>query len=96
MHKVRALRLVAVIFALALLSACGGQVRETAAPTAAPPGAGPALDPTTPATAAAPTANQPAADSPFADIPQGRTAEGYQQLGAADAPVTLVMYSDFL
>jgi hypothetical protein len=29
-------------------------------------------------------------------IPQGLTPEGYHELGRADAPVTLVMYSDFL
>jgi hypothetical protein len=32
----------------------------------------------------------------YADLPQGRTPEGYPYLGAADAPVTLVMFSDFL
>jgi ABC-type Fe3+-hydroxamate transport system substrate-binding protein len=36
------------------------------------------------------------ADGPYAGLAQGRTAEGYHLLGAADAPVTLVMYSDFL
>jgi hypothetical protein len=47
-----------------------------------------------------PTQPQPAAATPAAStlarIAQGRTAEGYQALGAADAPVTMVMYSDFL
>lgn len=36
------------------------------------------------------------ASGPFAGIPQDKTPEGYPMLGAADAPVTLVMYSDFL
>jgi hypothetical protein len=29
-------------------------------------------------------------------IPEGLTPEGYHFLGRADAPATLVMYSDFL
>jgi hypothetical protein len=29
-------------------------------------------------------------------IPEGITPEGYHFLGRADAPATLVMYSDFL
>lgn len=59
----------------------------------APAAAAPAEPAATADLAGAPTA---AADGPFAGIPQGRTPEGYQVLGAADAPVTLVMYSDFL
>jgi hypothetical protein len=29
-------------------------------------------------------------------LPEGLTPEGYHYLGRADAPATLVMYSDFL
>jgi hypothetical protein len=47
------------------------------------------------ATAAAPTAGaaEPAASGA---IPESLTPEGYHVLGRPDAPVTLVMYSDFL
>jgi hypothetical protein len=47
------------------------------------------------ATAAAPTAGaaEPAASRA---IPESLTPEGYHVLGRPDAPVTLVMYSDFL
>jgi protein-disulfide isomerase len=51
------------------------------------------------ATAQAPTAAPTAgAAQPGAAvaIPDGLTPEGYHILGRADAPVTLVMYSDFL
>jgi hypothetical protein len=75
---------------LGLLSACGSASQPAAlatpAPTAAPPATHAALAPTAPATSA------PAAS----DTPAGTTAEGYHTLGRADAPVTLVMYSDFL
>jgi len=92
-----------------LLAACGSQATAPAAapspPAVAPSAAAP------PATAAvvaptelptvvaivAPTSAAGAnADGPYDGIAQGRTAEGYHLLGAADAPVTLVMYSDFL
>jgi hypothetical protein len=39
---------------------------------------------------------RPTTTPSYADLPQGRTPEGYPYLGAADAPVTLVMFSDFL
>lgn len=48
-----------------------------------------------PAAPAAPSP-APAPPSAYADIPQGVTAEGYQYLGDPAAPVTMVMYSDFL
>ena len=48
---------------------------------------------------AAPAEAAPAAKandtSLYAGIQQGQTAEGYRVLGEANAPVTLVMYSDF-
>ncbi len=53
--------------------------------------------PTPTAVAARPTERTRPAELPnYADLPQGRTPEGYPYLGAADAPVTLVMFSDFL
>jgi hypothetical protein len=92
-----------------LLAACGQQ--PAAAPTALPSAAAPAAAPTDAPAAAAPTlaaatsapAPTLAASTPsaapaddLATIAQGRTAEGYQALGAEGAPVTMVMYSDFL
>ena len=52
---------------------------------------------TLPAGTATPAAQaSPVATGPFAGIEQGATPEGYHTLGSASAPVTLVMYSDFL
>jgi hypothetical protein len=81
----------------------------TGAPAGRPPTAG-ALATLTPAAAGLrDTANVPAATSPApsataaapapttsAAIAEGLTPEGYHFRGRADAPVTLVMYSDFL
>jgi hypothetical protein len=68
----------------------------TVAPAPPATAAVPAAPATTaPAAPAAPATTAPAA-GPYADIPQGRTPEGYQLLGDPAAPVTLVMYSDFL
>jgi len=47
----------------------------------------------TPATTAAGTTQ---AETDTAAIPSSLTPEGYHVLGRPDAPVTLVMYSDFL
>ena len=44
----------------------------------------------------APTAGAAQPENPAAAIPDGLTPEGYHMLGRPDAPVTLVMYSDFL
>ena len=91
--------------ALALLAACGSQ--PIPASPAATAGGQPTRAPATPtaviapsaavsqAPSAAPTAGaaQPGND---AAIPDSLTAEGYHMLGRPDAPVTLVMYSDFL
>lgn len=69
----------------AMLAACGGRTPvATNAPTMQ------VVPPPTAATSAAPAA------SPFATLEQGVTPEGYRTLGAATAPVELVMYSDFL
>jgi len=95
------------VLALGLLAACGSQPSPAspaptaaAPPTRAPamPAAATAIAPTaalSQATAAAPTAGaaQPGAE---AAIPASLTPEGYHVLGRPDAPVTLVMYSDFL
>lgn len=64
-------------------------------------GATPPAPADTPTTAAPqlPTLNAlPTADTLelYTSLPQSVTSEGYHVLGAPDAPVTLVMYSDFL
>jgi hypothetical protein len=100
------LRLWAVL-ALGGLAACGSApVPAGPAATAAQPTHAPvaptvaAVEPTaatSQAPATAPTAGiaQPEG-SGAAAIPEGLTSEGYHMLGRPDAPVTLVMYSDFL
>jgi hypothetical protein len=81
-------------------------------PTAAPTAALPATPPTptaAPTIARATATAPPAATAPVAvataapqvttasgAIAEGLTPEGYHFLGRADAPATLVMYSDFL
>jgi hypothetical protein len=64
-----------------LLAACGQPAAVV--PTITPPPAPPTETP------------RPAPAADIASIPQGRTTDGYQALGAESAPVTLVMYSDF-
>lgn len=96
-----------LLLTLALFAACAAQ--PGAAPLATLPpsptaaSAAPTVEPTVSAGVAAPTAAPTApasvsgeATSPYAGIPRSRTPEGYQVLGNPDAPVTLVMYSDFL
>ncbi len=92
-------RLWAVLM-LGVLAACGNQptsagtvptaaTQPTVAALSAPTAAG------SQAPAAAPTAGAAQAGDAVA-IPSGLTPEGYHMLGRPDAPVTLVMYSDFL
>jgi len=95
------------VLALALLAACGNQPNPAGSgPTAAAPQPTRALAPTA-AAVSAPTAagTQPSLAAPTASaapagdtaaIPTSLTPEGYHILGRPDAPVTLVMYSDFL
>jgi hypothetical protein len=67
----------------------------TVAPTTARSAAATAIPAATRLPAGATTvAPQPAATSDA--LPEGLTPEGYHYLGRADAPATLVMYSDFL
>jgi protein-disulfide isomerase len=92
---------------LGLLAACSSQPSPASpAPTAAAqptralgaPTAAAVLAPTTAGSqtpAAAPTAGT-ALLGAAAAIPDSLTPEGYHVLGRPDAPVTLVMYSDFL
>ncbi|MCU0493384.1 MAG: hypothetical protein MUD01_17495 [Chloroflexaceae bacterium] len=80
----------------------GTEASPYPAPAQTTPNTGgyPAPDTTaTPSSAvpATPVAAAPAGlPSAYSGIEQGKTAEGYQRLGQASAPVTLVMYSDFL
>lgn len=67
----------------AVLAACGPQATVPPSPAPAP-------------TSAARPSPSTVPPSPFTGIEQGKTAEGYQALGSASAPLTLVMYSDFL
>ena len=85
------------VLALALLAACGNQSSPAAlAPTAAaPPPTRASAAPPTVAAVSAPTAGA-VQQGDAAAIPSGLTPEGYHMLGRPDAPVTLVMYSDFL
>ncbi|WP_129671699.1 hypothetical protein [Candidatus Chloroploca sp. Khr17] len=94
------------------LVGCGGSVVVTPSPTAVPPTlavattaptATPALP--TPEAAFTPTLPPAPTDLPVPPtatvappdaIAESRTAEGYHVLGDPNAPVTLVMFSDFL
>ena len=70
-----------LLLGILVLSACGTET--TVAPPATP----------VPTSPAQPT---PVSGSPFANIAKGKTPEGYQMLGDPNAPLTMVMYSDFL
>jgi hypothetical protein len=96
------------ILMLTALAACGNNVAPASpAATAAQPTNEP-LAPSAAATAAPTAAGAPAAtaaptaaaaepqSSGAASIPEGLTPEGYHMRGSPDAPITLVMYSDFL
>jgi hypothetical protein len=67
---------------------------SSAAPTTARPAAATVIAATALPSAEATAVPQPTASS--AALPEGLTPEGYHYLGRADAPATLVMYSDFL
>jgi hypothetical protein len=96
------------LLVLNTLVACGNVSTPAGAlPTATAAGGPPATampatamsNPTaqsTPAAAITSIAAQPPAATAELAIPEGLTPEGYHELGRADAPVTLVMYSDFL
>lgn len=87
------------------LVACSGQTTREAlppSPTAQAPASVTTLAPSPVAPsprAATPVAPGGAASATFevyAGVPRSRTPEGYHVLGNPEAPVTLVMYSDFL
>lgn len=91
------------LLALGLLAACGGASAPAAtAPAPAQPSRAPAATSAPPTSALAATTAATAAPSAVAaqsgagGIPESTTPEGYHVLGRPDAPVTLVMYSDFL
>jgi protein-disulfide isomerase len=79
------------------LAACGSDAAPASpAATAAQPTQAPTAA-AAPAATAAPTAAAAQPESSgAATIPEGLTPEGYHMRGSPDAPVTLVMYSDFL
>jgi len=94
------------MLALMFLAACGN-LPAGSAPTAAVTATHLATEPPTVAATIAPTAAETQLPSPAptantaqagdsAAIPDSVTQEGYHVLGRPDAPVTLVMYSDFL
>jgi hypothetical protein len=96
------------VLMLGVLAACGSQsipagpaptagaqpTRLPLVPTAAAAGAPTAAASQPPTAVATDGATQP--ENAAAAIPNSLTAEGYHVLGRPDAPVTLVMYSDFL
>lgn len=97
-----------VVLVLGTLTTCGSEpTPANPAATAAQPTSAPvatsaaATDAPRAAGSQAPTAAPTAAasqpeSSGAAAIPEGVTPEGYHMLGRPDAPITLVMYSDFL
>lgn len=93
--------------AFVLLAACtvqpGPAPLATLPPSPTAVRAAPATASPAPTSVAAPTMAPTApvlasgdVTGPYAGIPRSRTPEGYHVLGNPDAPVTLVMYSDFL
>ena len=93
----RVLWLPLLVMPLLLLAAC--EEAETQPEPAAPTTAvtAPATQPT--AAPPAPTAAGPSeaqTGTPYNGVAQGLTPEGFPFLGAANAPVTLTDYSDFL
>ncbi|ABU57753.1 DSBA oxidoreductase [Roseiflexus castenholzii DSM 13941] len=79
-----------------IIAACGGT--PSAAPT--PPQSAPIVSTAPSATqvsaVATPASDTPAATTEAAGLERGRTPEGYHYLGNADAPVTILEFSDFL
>ena len=93
------------VLAVTSLAGCGSQPSSSSpAATAVPPAAATVAPSAAPAAATAqvsaapgtPSAAPAAATPGIAAIPESLTPEGYHVLGRPDAPVTLVMYSDFL
>ncbi|MGQ9928214.1 MAG: Rcas_1661 family thioredoxin-like (seleno)lipoprotein [Chloroflexaceae bacterium] len=82
-------------------SACSGQAGQQAplpSPAREAPASitSPVTSPPRTATVMTPGAATSAATAIYAGVPHSRTPEGYHLLGNPEAPVTLVMYSDFL
>lgn len=102
MFRQMALRLGALLALSVALVACGvGTPAAGPAATRAAPSVAPATRP--PAATVRPTGVSAASPVPASPAPaeaaalaQGLTPEGYHFLGRADAPLTLVNYSDFL
>lgn len=78
------------LLSIFVLAACAVPVAPEPTATATPP---PTRVPTsTPTTAQ----SEPTTNRYFPDLARGRTTEGYHYLGNPDAPVTIMVYSDFL
>jgi hypothetical protein len=81
------------------LAATAGGLPTTTPPSSAVPATARPVAATAIAVTALPSAEATAAPQPTASstaLPEGLTPEGYHYLGRADAPATIVMYSDFL
>lgn len=103
MKRTLALPLTLLLALVGGLAACSGASPPTPATNmpapelAALPPTTAALTPTPGALLEAPTGvPTPSAATAESGIAQGLTPEGYHVLGQADAPVTIVTYSDFL
>ncbi|GIV88020.1 MAG: DSBA oxidoreductase [Chloroflexus sp.] len=74
---------------LLILTACTGQTATVPATPTVPPPSAPTSTPVT-------AQSDPIITAYYPDLPRGRTPEGYHYLGNPDAPVTIMVYSDFL
>lgn len=80
----------------AMIAACSGTPPAASLPKP-PATTAPATPAAAPASAAtAPASSDPTVSTDIALLERGRTPEGYHYLGKADAPVTILEFSDFL
>lgn len=83
-----------LLLAVAILAACSDQAALDASPVTAAPTA--TAVPPAPAGAPATAVEPDSAIGVYPGIPRSRDSEGRHSLGEGSAPVTLVMFSDFL